>query len=102
MSTQPTAGMGSMLPGVAAEGRRVETADDETRDTDDGVTVGEADREADVERSGGGADDDVLADPGGELIPDGLGMGSEPGDHVPVGAADAEADRQRTTDAEAG
>jgi hypothetical protein len=39
---------------------------------------------------------------GGDLIPDGLGMGSEPGDDVPVGAADAEADRQRTTDAEAG
>jgi hypothetical protein len=99
MSTQPTAGMGGMLPGVAAAGGLRQTDDDEDQVTSDGAAVGEADREADVERSGAGDGDDAVADPGGALMSDDAGAGSgRSGDDVPVGAADAEADRERTTD----
>src|SRR4051794_40277545 len=100
MSTQPTAGMGGMLPGVAAAGGLRQSDDDENRSTDQGVPVGEADREADIERSGADADDDdAVAAPGPAFMFDDLGgenRGSD--DDVPVGAADAEADRERTTD----
>ncbi len=61
MSTQPTAGTGSMLPGVATG--RVETDDDP-------------------------------ADPADAAMPDVLGAGSDDG--VPVGSADADADRRRS------
>ena len=55
MSTQPTAGTGSMLPGVAAAGGLRQPDDDDERTTaPDGAPVGEADREADMERSGAG------------------------------------------------
>jgi hypothetical protein len=100
MSTQPTAGTGNMLPGVAAAGS-LRDDDDQDQTTSDGVPVGEADREADAERSGADTDDGgVLADPGGLMTSDDdLGVenrGSDDG--VPVGADDAEADRERTTD----
>ncbi len=99
MSNQPTAGMGGMLPGVAAAGGLGQDDDDETRTTSDGAAVGEADREADVERSGADGDDGSVDDPGRTLMSDDLGMGDRgSGDDVPVGAADAEADRERTTD----
>ena len=61
MSTQPTAGMGGMLPGAAAAGGLRQSDDDENRSTDQGVPVGEADRQADAERTGAG-DDDAEAD----------------------------------------
>lgn len=99
MSNQPTTGMGGMLPGVAAAGGLRQGDDDETRSTDQGVPVGEADREADMERSGAGAHEDTfMTAPTAELVSD-LGVenaGSD--DDVPVGAADAEADRERTTE----
>ena len=99
MSNQPMAGMGGMLPGAAAAGGLRQDDDDETQATSDGAPVGEADREADVERSGGGSGDDAVGDPGGALMSDDLGMGDRgSGDNVPVGADDAEADRERTTD----
>jgi hypothetical protein len=101
MSTQPTAGMGGMLPGVAAAGGlRQSDDDDETRSSDQGVPVGEADREADAERTGAGDDDDMLAGVGTGLASDAAGMGGGSDDDVPVGADDAEADRRRTTDAD--
>src|SRR4051794_41931243 len=90
MSTQPTAGMGGMLPGVAAAGGLGQSDDDENRTTDDGVAVGEADREAHVERSG--ADDrdhDVLAPPDTRVTPDAGGAAGGPGDPPPPGAARA-------------
>jgi hypothetical protein len=99
MTNQPTSGMGGMLPGVAAAGGLRQNDDvDESRSTDDGVPVGDADRQADAERSGAGDDDDTLADPQTAFAPDGVGTGSGSDDGVPVGADDAEADRQRTTD----
>src|SRR3954452_2689407 len=99
MSTQPTAGMGGMLPGVAAAGGLRQSDDDESRSTDQGVPVGEADREADIERSGADADDDAVAAPGPAFMSDDLGGENRGSDEdVPVGAADAEADRERTTD----
>jgi hypothetical protein len=97
MSTQPTAGMGGMLPGVAAAGGLRQNDDDENRSTDEGVPVGEADRDADAERTGAD-DDDTLAGPDTGLTSDALGMGGRSGEDVPVGADDAEADRRRTTD----
>lgn len=99
MSTQPTGGgMQGMLPGAAAAGG-LRQDDDETRATSDGVAVGEADREADVEHSGAGDDDGSVGDPGGTLVSDDLRTAtSGSDDDVPVGAADAEADRERTTD----
>jgi hypothetical protein len=97
MSTQPTAGMGGMLPGVAAAGGLSQSDDDENRTTDDGVAVGEADREADVERSGADdGDHDVLAPPDTGLTPDAVGTAGGSDDGTPVGAADADADRRRT------
>jgi hypothetical protein len=99
MSTQPMAGMGGMLPGVAAADALRQDDEDENRATSDGAAVGEADREADIERSGAGGGDDAVGDPGSELMSDDLGMenrGSD--DNVPVGAEDAEADRERATD----
>ncbi len=98
MSNQPMSGMGGMLPGAAAAGG-LRQDDDENQATSDGAAVGEADREADVERSGAGSGDDAVGDPGAALMSDDLGMESRgSGDDVPVGAADAEADRERTTD----
>jgi hypothetical protein len=91
--------MGGMLPGVAAAGSLRQDADDEARVTSDGAPVGEADREADMERSGVDVDDDAVGAPGAALGPDDLGTenrGSDDG--VPVGADDAEADRERTTE----
>src|SRR4051812_42965650 len=101
MTNQPMAGMGGMLPGVAAAGGlRQDDDDDQDRATSDGVPVGEADREADMERSGAGGDDDIeVGSSPAELMSDDLGVenaGSD--DDVPVGAADAEADRERTTE----
>ena len=98
MTNQPMAGMGGMLPGVAAAGALRQDDDDENRITDDGVPVGDADRQADAERSGAGGDDDELADPQTAFAPDAVGTGSGSDEGVPVGADDAEADRQRTTD----
>ena len=99
MSNQPTTGMGGMLPGVAAAAGLRRSDDDETRSSDQGVPVGEADREADMERSGAGGDEDTsMTAPRAAFMSD-LGVenaGSD--DEVPVGAADAEADRERTTE----
>jgi len=90
--------MGGMLPGVAAANSLPD--DDQDRTTSDGAAVGEADREADMQRSGADGDnDESLTAPGAGLMSDDLEVvkgGS--GDDVPVGAADAEADRERTTD----
>jgi hypothetical protein len=87
--------MGGMLPGVAAAGG-LRQDDDQDRETSDGAAVGEADREADIERSGADADDSSI---GGGLLSDDVGMEDRgSGDDVPVGSADAEADRERTTD----
>src|SRR5918911_3092155 len=98
MSNQPMAGMGGMLPGAAAAGG-LRQDDDENQATSDGAPVGEADREADVERSGADDDDGSVGDPGRTLMSDDLGMENRgSGDNVPVGADDAEADRERTTD----
>src|ERR671933_498685 len=98
MSNQPGAGMGGMLPGAAAAGG-LRQDDDESRATSDGSAVGQADREADVERSGADDDDGSVGDPGGTLLSDDMGMENRgSGDNVPVGADDAEADRERTTD----
>jgi len=101
MSTQPMGGTGGMLPGVAAAGGLRQDDDDENRTMDDGVPVGEADQEADAERSGADTDDGAeLADPAGLMTDDDdlrdQNRGSDDG--VPVGADDAEADRERTTD----
>jgi hypothetical protein len=100
MSTQPTGGgMQGMLPGVAAAGGLRQSDDDQDRTTSDGAAVGEADREADVERSGAGGDDDAVGTAPGALMSDDLGVENRgSGDDVPVGAADAEADRERTTE----
>src|SRR5919199_1840445 len=99
MSNQPMAGTGGMLPGAAAAGGLRQDDDDQDRSTSDGAAVGEADREADVERSGADGDDGSVGDPGGALMSDDLGMENRgSGDNVPVGADDAEADRDRTTD----
>jgi hypothetical protein len=100
MTTQPS---GPMVPGVAAAAAggalgddRLTSADDESRATDEGVPVGEADREADMERSGADTDDGGLpgglADPVMPDVPDSEGSA----DGVPVGDADVEADRRRT------
>jgi hypothetical protein len=100
MSNQPMGGMGGMLPGVAAAGG-LRQDDDQDQATSDGVPVGEADREADAERSGADTHDDgALADPAGLMSSDDdLGVEkSGSGDGVPVGADDAEADRERTTE----
>ena len=98
MSNQPMAGMGGMLPGAAAAGG-LRQDDDESRATSDGSAVGQADREADVERSGADDDDGSVGDPGGTLLSDDMGMENRgSGDNVPVGADDAEADRERATD----
>jgi hypothetical protein len=100
MSTQPTGGdMQGMLPAVAAAGG-LRGPDDEDRTTaSDGAAVGEADRQADLERSGAATDDDdAVSAPGSALLSEDLGVanpGSDGG--MPVGADDAEADRQRTT-----
>ena len=99
MSNQPAAGMGGMLPGAAAGGDLRQPDDDETRASSDGDAVGEADRLADVERSGADVDDGSVGDPDGTLLSDDLGMENRgSGDNVPVGTDDAEADRERTTD----
>jgi hypothetical protein len=100
MSTESTpGGMQGMLPGAAAAGG-LRQDDDENATTSDGAAVGQADREADVERSGAGGGDDAVGDAGGALMSDDLGMENRgSGDNVPVGAGDAEADRERTTDA---
>jgi hypothetical protein len=102
MTTQPT---GPMIPGVAAAAGHVGTGDDslttddETRATDEGVPVGEADLEADRERSGAPTDDD---DDGGLLSPSGNAARPDVDDTttadqgVAVGEADLEADRRRT------
>jgi hypothetical protein len=100
MSTQPTAGMQGTLSGAAtAEGGR-QSGDEENRVVDEGVAVGEADREADVERSGAGGEDAVVSERGTALNSDVAGTASSSEEGVPVGAADAEADRRRTTDAD--
>src|SRR3954452_16283641 len=99
MSTQPTSGMQGMLPGAAAAGGLRQDDDDENQTTDDGVPVGQADREADAERTGADEnEDDALADPQAVLAPDAAGTVSGSDDGVPVGATDADADRRRTTD----
>jgi hypothetical protein len=92
--------MEGMLPGVAAGGALRQEDDDQDRSTSDGAAVGQADHEADVERSGASGRDEDIADPGGELLSDDLdSVGNRgSGDDVPVGAADAEADRERATD----
>lgn len=96
MTNQPMSGMGGMLPGVAAGGG-LRDEDDENRSTDGGVPVGEADKQADAERTGAG-DDEAVADPGGALMSDDVVGRAGSDDDVPTGAADAEADRERTTD----
>jgi hypothetical protein len=101
MSNQPMAGMGGMLPGAAAADSLRQDDDDQDRSTSDGAAVGEADREADVERSGADTgNDDAVGDSPAQLMSDDLaGVGDRgSGDNVPVGADDAEADRERTTD----
>src|SRR3954466_15499819 len=96
MSTQPTAGMGGMLPGVAAAGGLSQSGDDRNRTTHDGVAVGEADREADVERSGADdGDHDVLAPPDTGLTPDAVGTAGGSGRRPTVGPAAAHGRRRR-------
>ena len=98
MSNQPASGMQGMLPGVAAAGGLRQDDDDENRTMSDGAAVGEADRDADVERSGADVDEGSVGDPASTLLSDDMGLENRgSGDDVPVGAADAEADRERTT-----
>src|SRR5438128_1105447 len=87
---------------VDADGGLRQDGDDEDRSTSDGAAVGEADREADMERSGAGGEDndtvgDMVSSPSAPFMSDDAASQDRgSGDDVPVGAADAEADRQRT------
>ncbi len=62
--------------------------------TDDGVSVGAADAEADARRSGASEDDRPSNVGEGFLLDVDAGQGTDDG--VPVGRADAEADRMRS------
>src|SRR5436309_3557985 len=101
MTTQPT---GPLVPGVAAaaagaamgDDDRLTTTDDETRATDEGVPVGEADVRADMHRSGADADDEDTLDDSRDVLRPDVDGGTSTDQGVAVGEADLEADRRRT------
>lgn len=98
MSTEPR-DRDSAVPGSDAVAALNETDKDESTDAvtqDDGVPVGAADRDADIERAGGEAGEG----PASEADEWGFGtdLDRQTDGGVPVGRADAEADRLRAAE----